>query len=79
MAEPSWIERKRSRHLAEMRLALDAGISLTEARMKLAERRWAERDARRQATARCGTELTQDQSDQDAAGGRFWWQQGSMA
>jgi hypothetical protein len=79
MAEPSAHERQRRRHLAEMQLALREGLSLADARMRLAAERWAARDARRQATARCGTQLTQDQIDGEDAGGRFWWQKGSMA
>ena len=72
MAAATPIDRRRARHLAEMRLALSEGLSLADARQRLAETRWAERDARR----RCGTAIT----DSDAeAEGRFWWQRGNMA
>ena len=64
--------RQLAQHRAEFEFAMREGLTLPQARARLAQKRWMEADARR---SQCGREAPRLESDRS----KFWFQQGNMA
>lgn len=66
------------RHRSEFEFAMREGISMAEARSRLAQQRWEAAEARR--LSRCGTrDFGPEMTGENPDSATYWWNQGSMA